>query len=302
LIDVQILQRLSKVGDGFRFLLDEGDAFTLSKLARYPLKADERWRDFQYSVFNVNVELLNPYFSLRFWNHCIRMGAQLPAQYLESLTLDMLTVRSESSETPVQHFVSSWRDDEGTRVAGAVFTSDLSFLVASKASVEQKALLVRHTIGCLVPSLYDVIAIGFELPARMKQAAAQIAKREPHLNGGHFDVFRASNEDIGAISAQSLTARLFLSATHCHVQCFVVELRRFVPGTWKFVVFVLSAGESERLVSSSRFWSCAITPLAADSLRTQELRGLPGQKSRWAERRKMAEAAAIAAFSGPATC
>lgn len=284
-IEIQNLQRLSKAGGGFEFSVNEREAYTFAKLARY-------------SLFNVNAELCNPYFSARFWRHCQRIGAHLPDPYFESLTLDLMTVRGFSA-SPIQHLATSWRAQDGARVAGAQFTSDLAFLAASHTSMAQKALLVRQSIGTLIPAHYDLVAIGFELPPGMKQAAAAIGRHEPWQSAKHFQVFRADEADVARISAQSLTARLFLSATGCVVNCFYLEVRRFVPGTWQFMVFVLSdrpAGP-ERLTVD--FWSGALTPLVADSLRTYEFKNLPGQKNRLSERRRTADAAASAAFNLP---
>jgi hypothetical protein len=285
MIEIQTLQRLSQAGDRFDFSMSDSEAYTFAKLARY-------------SLFNVNAELCNPYFSARFWRHCLHIGAHLPASYFESLALELITV-SGLSATPIQHLATTWRTADKARVAGAQFTSDLAFLAAANTPMEQKAQLVRQSIGALVPARYDLVAIGFELPPGMKQAAAALSTHEPWQSAAHFSVFRATEEDVARVSAQSLTARLFLTATGCDVACFYLEVRHFVPGTWPFMVFVLSSPSAGADLRSADFWSGALTPLVADSMRTFEFKDLPGQKSRLSERRRAADAAAPAAFNLP---
>jgi hypothetical protein len=299
MIEVQSLQRLSKVDGRLAFQMDEAAACRFARLARYPLANRERRPGHWDSPFNVNAELLNPYFSQRFWQHCLEIGAQLPAHGLDTLALDLITAPPAACVAPVQHLVSSWRHGE-QRVAGAMFTSDLAFLAGSSETLEQKGRVMRDTIGALLPAHYDLMAIGFELPPGMTPAADLIAGREPWQGGEHFDVFRANEAETATISAQSLTANLFLTATGCRAECFVLDVRQFMAGTVRFVVFLLSDGETRRHADSAGFWSCALIPLVADSLRTYEFKDTPGQKSRLMERRKLAQAAARSAF-GPLT-
>ena len=298
MIEVLPLQRLSKVGGGLEFHMNDADAYRFTRMARYPIAARPRRPGHWDSPFNVNAELLNPYFSARFWRHCMDIGAQLPSDCLASLSLDLITAPPEVCVAPVQHLVSSWRHYGELRVAGAMFTSDLAFLAGSGETLEQKGRVMRHTIGALLPAHYDLMAIGFELPPGMTAAADLIAQREPCQRAEHFEVFRASDAETAALSAQSLTANLFLSATGCEAQCYVIDVRHFMPGTVRFVVFLLSDGQGRREADSAGFWSCALIPLVADSLRTCEFNDTPGQKSRLMERRKLAQVEARSAF-GP---
>lgn len=295
-IDVQSFQRLTQIGDRFEFRFTEADAYRFAKLGQYPQDPGAFGSDPRYLLFNIRGELFNPHFSARFWDDCLRIGGGLPASYLKSLAQDLISVQSDAVRIPVRHLVSSWRFRDRIRVAGPQFVSDVSFLFAANASQEQKALLVRQTIAGMLPRHYDMLAIGFELPDGMQEVAASIARRAPHPPAAHFRVFRANAEENARLTSGSMTARLLLSAPGCESDCFILDIDGLAQEPVRFAVFVLFAPDGRQCLDSSEFWTCAVTPLVADTLRIYEHMRVPGQKSRTFERRKVAVAASQAAF------
>jgi hypothetical protein len=141
------------------------------------------------------------------------------------------------------------------------------------------------------------VVIGFEIPPGMRKVARSMARNSPWVATDDFQVFRASGDELVALRAQSHTANMLLSLVGAQAECFVIDQLRLMRGTCRFVAFTYCAARTSELLANATFWRGALAPLVADSMRTFELSQVPGQRSRFRERRRTAEAAAFTSLS-----
>jgi hypothetical protein len=292
-MEIERVQHLSRFAGEFQFRMSEEMALRCARRARLCLGPDEASDRSRWPAFT-NAELFNPYFSERFWRKVLRLGAGMPSAYFESLALDIVSATSTAVRGPVRHLVSSWRHQDA-RIAGAMFVSDVSFFISCGAPVPQILQIGRDTIIGLLARHFDILTIGFEVPTRMVRISQSVAKHAPWLETQDFRVFRADAAQLEALRTESHTANV-LTSLMPGADYFVIDQCRGLPGTWRFVAFTYCVPGMATHLASAEFWRGAIAPLVADSVRTVELSRVPGQRSRFRERRQAAEAASAKAL------
>jgi len=297
------LDAFSCCKDGSNSNLDESDIYKLNRLAHYLPKQFYRRQDKEIPLFNLNAELCNPYFTARFWEHCRRLGSNLPDSYFESLHFELISVfRSGLADTrPIQHLVSAWAMAESgktLRIAGGLFTSDLSIVVGLPLPDARKRSFFTETLEPLFRSRtssgFDVLVIGFPMPRGMRAILKKPARLESIYHFDRWDVAAIDNDSASALTRHSLTGRCLIETVNALARCYVIWDASYHQEQADFVIFALQDRVwSDPLPFGAHFWEGALSPLISDHLRILELRRLPGQKNRLQERKLIAKMAAI---------